>query len=167
LDNDQWNFHEDSTRWSIGEIVEHLILQEQAYWRELYVVSLAPELPQYIETVKGNDEQFLAYASDPTPGKAGWYIQPTGRFCHRVGTIEAFMQVRSQVIDLINDTEADYRKHFTFRKYPQDGLLSDPGLWDVRDLHQLMLTNIAHNDRHLHQLRKVKLHENYPTASGE
>ena len=57
-------------------------------------------------------------------------------------------------IEVIKNTEIDYRQYFTFRNYNGEGL-SDPGLWDVRDLHQLMLTNIAHSDRHIAQIKKL------------
>jgi hypothetical protein len=31
LSEQQWNFKEDSTRWSIAEIVEHLITQDESF----------------------------------------------------------------------------------------------------------------------------------------
>jgi len=162
LSEEQWRFVEDSGRWSISEIVEHLEVQEEMYYREIYVTSKAPQVSDFSETVRGNDEKIHAYANDPTAGDAGFMLTPIGRFGSKELAEKAFLRARNEMIKFVSETDLDLRRFFTFRKYPKDGLLSDPGLWDVRDLHQLLLTTIAHTDRHIGQLRRVKLHENYP-----
>jgi len=162
LNEDQWNFHESPERWSIREIVEHLEIQDEMYYRELYIISKTPILPEYVDLVKGNDSKILEYATDPTPGNSGWLLAPIGRFCDKPSSIKAFERIRGEVIKFVEESNQDFRLHFTFRKYPEDGSLSDPGLWDIRDLHQLLLTTIAHTDRHIGQIRKVKDHPDYP-----
>ncbi len=162
LNEDQWNFHESPERWSIREIVEHLEIQDEMYYRELYIISKTPILPEYVDLVKGNDSKILEYATDPTPGNSGWLLAPIGRFCDKASSIKAFERIRGEVIKFVKESNQDFRLHFTFRKYPEDGSLSNPGLWDIRDLHQLLLTTIAHTDRHIGQIRKVKEHPDYP-----
>lgn len=162
LNDKQWNFKEEPGRWSISEIVEHLEVQDELYFREIFLTSKTPQSTKYIEIVKGNDEKFLAYAVDTTKGKAAWYLEPIGRFCSKELAEKSFLRTRNHLIKFVEETDLDLRKFFTFRKYIDDGGLSDVRLWDVRDLHQLLLTDIAHTDRHLNQLRKVKDHPNYP-----
>ena len=58
--------------------------------------------------------------------------------------------------------EIDLRKHFTFRRNLEHVRTQDIKPGDVRDLHQLLLTGIAHTDRHLAQIKRIKQHQNFP-----
>lgn len=157
----QWNFKEDSSRWSIGEIVEHLTNQDESYFIEIRICLMQPELPQFIERARGNDDIFIAYADDPQKGDAG-FLSPIGKYCTREKAEFAFNRVRSRIYGIIDGTNEDLRKHFTFRRFTNDGQLSNAEKYNLRDLHQLLLTCISHTDRHLKQLRRVKQHPNYP-----
>jgi quercetin dioxygenase-like cupin family protein len=66
------------------------------------------------------------------------------------------------MIRFISTTPKDLRRYFTYRNYQPDGKLASASIYDVRDLHQLMLTCIAHTRRHLRQLQKVKAHPAFP-----
>ena len=159
LSNHQWTILEDSSRWSIAQIVEHLVLQEEAYYRELSVIAASPPRSEWMDQVKGNDEKFLAYAYDPTPGTTGWYAQPMGRFCNTEDALTAFSNAREKAIELIQKANTDFRQQFTFRNIPKEKIDTNTDFYtirEVRDLHQLILNNIAHTDRHLSQIRKVK-----------
>ncbi|MCB9286555.1 MAG: DinB family protein [Lewinellaceae bacterium] len=155
LDEDQMSFKPDSNSWSIAEIVEHLgVYEEHLYWDLLYQQH-SPERPELVEKVKGNDEALLAYATDPAKGTAPWLAEPIGRFEEKEALIRYFTRFRDEVISLIEGTDKDFRLHFIFRE-PTNSI------WDIRDLHQYTLVWIAHTERHLNQLRRVKEHENYP-----
>ena len=162
LNEEEWTFREDPERWSIAEIVEHLEVQDELYFREIFLTTKTPQSDKYIEIVKGRDEEFLKYASDTTKAKAGWFLEPIGRYCTKEASINSFIRTRNNLIKFVEETDLDLRRFFTFRKYLDDGGLSDVRLWDVRDLHQLLLTTISHTDRHLNQLRRVKDHPDYP-----
>jgi mannose-6-phosphate isomerase-like protein (cupin superfamily) len=155
------NFKELPDRWSILEIVEHLEVQDEMYWRELDILPRGPKHPEFVEQVKGNDELLLQYKDDPSKADAG-YLHPIGRFYTKELAVKAFTISRDRIIDFIKSTPKDLRLYFTFRKYEDDGGLTDPGIYDVRDLHQLMLTCIAHTQRHIKQLEKVKAHPDFP-----
>lgn len=157
----QWNFKEDSSRWSIGEIVEHLTNQDESYFVEIRTCLMQPEIPQFIELARGNDDIFIAYADDPLKADAG-FLSPIGKYCTREKAEFAFNKVRTRIHGIVDGTSEDLRKHFTFRRYTFKGQLSKAEKYNLRDLHQLLLTCISHTDRHLKQLRKVKLHPNYP-----
>lgn len=157
----QWSFKEDSSRWSIGEIVEHLFAQNESYRIEMRTALNQPELPQFVKNTKDNDPVFIAYVTDTLKADAG-LLSPIGRFCSKEKTIYAFNRTHDTLINMIASSDKDFRKHFTFRNYVFDGHLSNAEKYNIRDMHQLMLTCIAHMDRHINQLKRVKLHVDYP-----
>lgn len=158
----QWNFREDPARWSIAEIVEHLEMQNQLHYRELSVVSKAPQYLQYRSITQGKDTFFTKYGTDPKPGKAQWFLEPLGRFCSIADGRLAFLRARQELTQLVETTPIDFRKQFTFRAPVEGKELKEIKIGQVRDLHQLLLTGIAHTDRHLNQIRKIKQHQEYP-----
>lgn len=161
LSEEQWNFTEDSSRWSIAEIVEHLFAQNESYRIEMRTALNQPELPRFIEMANGNDQVFIDYVTDTLKADAG-FLSPFGRFCSKEKAIFAYNRTQEAILNMVATTDKDFRKHFTFRNYTFDGQLSNAEKYNVRDMHQLMLTCIAHTERHLNQLRKVKKHPHYP-----
>ncbi len=161
LSEQQWNFKEDSTRWSISEIVEHLITQDESFMKEIWTCLSHPELPQFIDKAKGNDKVFIEYSEDPLKANAG-FLSPFGRYCSKEKSEFAYNRIRSALFGTVKNTKDDFRKHFTFRNFKFDGQLTNAETYNVRDMHQIVLTCISHTDRHLKQLRKIKIHPNYP-----
>ena len=158
INDSLWNYKEEEGQWAVAEVVEHLILQDRAYYREIKVVSSMPYMPQYVHQVSGNDQKFLNYKSDPNKSIADWDVTPTGRFCSREAAQEEFRKVRSEIMKLITSSDTDFRQVFTFRKIPQNVIDQNPEFYsirEVRDLHQLVLNAIAHTERHAIQIDKL------------
>ena len=156
LNAEQWNFKETKYRWSIAEIVEHLQVDDELFYRELQVLTQLPEmLPQGLE--HSDDEKILRYAdvNRSNRSEAPWYLVPRGRWCSKKDAINAYQRGRNYLIEFVRSTKKDFRKYIT----PTGNGQKDSGL---RDLHQLMLVSIAHTDRHLKQLQQVKKHPEYP-----
>ncbi len=162
LSEQQWNFREDSSRWSIAEIIEHLEIQNQLHFREISVTANGPQYIKYRSITKGQDQHFIKYATDATPGQSQWFMEPLGRFPDKEDAWEAFSRARGGLRGFVQQTPIDLRRQFTFRTPMEGKAVSDIKIGQVRDLHQLLLTGIAHTDRHLSQIRKIKEHENYP-----
>ncbi len=162
LTDEQWYFKETADRWCLVEIIEHLEVQNELHMRELYAGSNSPRLPQYIALAQGQDAYFTSYATRGPPGKAQWFLEPIGRFCSPQEAIEAFQRARAGLRDFIEKTEVDLRQHVTFRKDLTDAPTGAVRPGDVRDLHQLVLTGIAHTDRHLGQMAAIKAHPAFP-----
>lgn len=160
--HDQWNFREDTTRWSIAEIVEHLEIQNLLHYREISVISKSPQYLQFRSITKGKDTFFSNYSTDTIHGKAQWFLEPLGRYCSLKDGQVAFFRARKELTKLVEETDIDFRKQFTFRVPVEEQEIKNINIGQVRDLHQLLLTGIAHTDRHLSQIRKIKLHHNYP-----
>jgi hypothetical protein len=162
LNSQQWTFRENAGRWSIAEIVEHLGLQEDMYFREIYLIAQQPAQPSSQHKVKGNDTAVLGYATDPERGQASWFLEPKGRWPDPRKALEAFSNSRHQLVDFVRNTKVDLREHFTFRSYS-----GTQNQWSVRDLHQLMLTTIAHTERHVGQIQKLKADSRFPLGNLE
>lgn len=153
-----WTLKPAGEGWSQWEVVEHLVLQEQLYYREISILSFSPPRSEFVSRVSGNDQLFEAYASDPQLGNSGWYAKPTGRFCARVDALSAFSLTRNKLIELVQTTDADFRQIFTFRSIPEEVMRRDPEFYkirEVRDLHQLVLNQIAHTKRHIQQIKNI------------
>ncbi|GAB4039104.1 DinB family protein [Spirosoma gilvum] len=155
LTEKQIRFKPDSTKWSIAEVAEHLgIYDELLYW-DLLNNQYTPEMPEWVEKVKGVDSVMLAYTNDPVLLKAPFVAQPLGRFTRKEDLIAYFNRFRNEVINLVKETKADFRLHFIFRS-------EDAGVWRVRDLQQYTLLWIAHTQRHTNQIKSIKAYANYP-----
>lgn len=162
LDDDQWFYTYDQERWSIAQIIEHLTVQNELHFREIRAISKTPPADIYHDLTLDNDQYYLNYATDPKAGKAQWFLEPIGRFCTKSDAIEAFTRARGHLTDFVRETDIDLRRHFTFRRQLYTIEKGDILKGDVRDLHQLILTGIAHTDRHLSQIRNVKKGATFP-----
>ncbi|SDG98015.1 DinB superfamily protein [Dyadobacter soli] len=155
LTKNQIRFKSDSTSWSIAEIVEHLAVYDELLYWDLLNKQYSPEMPEWVEKVKGLDSVMIAYTDDPVKLKAPFIAQPLGRFENEKDLIAYFNRYRSELVKLISETKTDFRLHFVFRS-------KDAGVWRVRDLQQYTLLWIAHTQRHTNQIKRVKAHQNYP-----
>lgn len=155
LNEKQLHFKPDSTKWSVAEILEHIgVYEELLYW-DLINNQYTPERADLVDSVKGIDSVMVAYATDPNKGQAPFVAQPLGRFQNKAALLNYFNRFRFEVIQLVQDTKVDFRLHFIFRP-------PDWGVWHIRDLHQYTLLWIAHTERHLNQIKRVKTNPNFP-----
>lgn len=155
LTDKQLHFKPDSSKWSVAEVLEHVgVYEELLYW-DLLNNQYTDERRDLPDSVKGKDSAMTAYATDPNKGQAPFAVQPIGRFKKREDLINFFSRYRNAVIKLIQETKADFRLHFIFRP-------ADWGIWHIRDLHQYTLLWIAHTERHLDQIKRVKANPDYP-----
>ena len=148
--------------WSIKEIVAHLEMQNQLHFREINVTSMAPSHPEFAKITDGNDGYFIKYATDPKMGKSKWFLNPVGKYDSLPQAWQGFKIAREELILFVKDTKADLRSKFTYRVPVQEKKLDSIKIGEVRDLHQLLLTGIAHTDRHIQQIRKLKSRPEFP-----
>lgn len=157
LNEEQWNYKLNDDTWSIAEITEHLGLQQDMHFREVYVLSKTPPSPEFVDAAKAGEIKIKGYATDTTQGDATWNVLPLGRWCSKEDAVNQFKITRDHFIDFINTTKADLRKHFTFRDLPDK---SD--YRNVRDLHQIVLTTITHTERHTLQIKTILENPGFP-----
>ncbi len=152
LSHAQWNFKESHDRWSINQIVEHLAIWELLLQREIsqaLVVGPRPELSKDART----DSAVVGFLMEENPHISTEYTKPF-TFTVPMGlndgknNLALFLKMRNEGVNYVDSTTADLRAYFL-----------RPGRGNI---HQVFITIFAHTDRHLRQIRKVKLDPKYP-----
>ena len=146
----QWSYREDSTKWSIAQVVEHLGLYERIFAQEADIMLSIPADP-LLDSLSKPDTTYLNWMSDPSPHKAEWNAEPLG-LMKSADNLKFFLFGRDHIIDFIRNITYDLKSHFTFRW----------GLERRRSIHSLMVVHFGHTDRHLSQILRIKGAKNYP-----
>jgi hypothetical protein len=148
----QWNFKESSDRWSINQIIEHLAIWELLLDREVNQALVAGLQPELTKNVKP-DSLIINFLMEEKPHVSTDYTKPF-TFTVPMGLNEGknnliwFLKMRNESLQYLDSTTADLKYYF---------LRAGRG-----NVHQVYITIFAHTDRHLRQIRKVKLNPNYP-----
>jgi uncharacterized damage-inducible protein DinB len=155
LSEAQLHFKADTASWSIAQVMEHLAVQEEHLYWDLFHNQYTPEQPQIAGQGRTEDREFLAYAADPAKEKALWVSLPLGRFQTREDLLAYFNRSRTQVVRYVQESPTDFRVHFIYRS-------REAGIWHRMDMHQYTLGFVAHTQRHTSQIKKIKAHPNFP-----
>lgn len=145
----QWAFHESADRWSIGEIVEHLALWEIIWNREISIGTRNKPQPELNASSKP-DSYYNEFIMEDAKHNAADYTKPTG-FIEGKNNLTFFLRNHTINLKFIETTKADLRAHFEFTNTP-----------NPRNMHQVLIFQWGHVDRHLRQIKRVKAHPNYP-----
>ncbi len=157
LNEAQIAFKQDSSNWSIAEVIEHLGTFEELLQWDLYCNQFTPEQIEGTQNTVEKDKIMTAYATDTVKGKAPSVALPLGRFKKLSDLKKYFNYHRNQVIKWVESTNTDLRKHVVYRP-------SEWGHWAERDLHQYVLVYIAHTTRHTQQIQKIKSSNHFPKS---
>jgi DinB superfamily len=152
LSQAQWNFKESPDRWSINQIVEHLGIWELLLQREISQALVAGPRPELNKDAR-TDSAVVGFLMEENPHIATEYTKPF-TFTVPMGlndgknNLALFLKMRNEGVNYVDSTSADLRAYFL-----------RPGRGNI---HQVFITIFAHTDRHLRQIRKVKLDPKYP-----
>ena len=152
LSKAQWNFKESPDRWSINQIVEHLVIWELLLQREISQALVAGPRPE-LNKESRTDSAVVGFLMEENPHIATEYTKPF-TFTVPLGLNDGqnnltwLLKMRNEGINYVDSTTADLRAYFL-----------RPGRGNI---HQVFITIFAHTDRHLRQIRKVKLDAKYP-----
>ena len=149
LTEEQWHFRGSPQSWSIAEIVEHLALWEIIFAREINLAMRNgpnPSLKQACRT----DSSYLDFILEEKAHNAPDYARPTG-FIHGKNNFAFFQMRRQQSIAFVDSTKADLR---LYHEAVGGGVF--------RNVHQVLLVQWGHVDRHLRQIQRVKEHARFP-----
>jgi DinB superfamily len=109
----QADYRETLERWSIAEVVEHLVVWESFMLGTVRGSLDRPAEPGKQAAVAGKDHLVLGLASSRnTPLKAREAAQPTGRWSDGSEMLAEFRSRRAATIELAETTQADLRCHF-------------------------------------------------------
>ena len=150
LTSEQWSFKEDSVKWTIGQVLEHLGLYERIFAQEADIMLSSTPEPQ-LDSISLPDTSYINWMNDPSPHKAEWNAEPLG-FMKGNDNLTCFLFGRNHIIDFIKSTRYDLKAHYTFRW----------GDEKRRSIHALMVVHFGHTDRHLKQIRRIKSNPKFP-----
>ena len=148
----QWNFKESADRWSINQIVEHLGIWELLFQREISQALVAGPRPELTDP-KRTDSSVIAFLTEEKPHISPEYTKPF-TFTVPMGlnegknTLVSFLKLRNEGIGFVDSTKLNLREY-----------LLRPGRGPI---HQVFISTFAHTDRHLRQIRRVKMDPKYP-----
>ncbi|MCG7855862.1 DinB family protein [Flavihumibacter sediminis] len=150
LSVEQFSFKEDSTKWSIGQVLEHLGLYERIFSQEADIMLSSTPEPE-LDSLSQPDTSYINWMNDPSPHKAEWNAEPLG-LMKGSDNLSFFLFGRNHIIDFIKNTTYDLKAHFTYRW----------GNEKRRSIHALMVVHFGHTDRHLRQINRIKNSPNFP-----
>jgi uncharacterized damage-inducible protein DinB len=151
LTPEQFTFRPAPNRWSIAEIVEHIIAVEARVTRAITKSITQPptgELPNL-----GHKDAAL-WKMVPNRTRtldAPEFVRPTGRFTATTEASEHLTATRARTIHFAKTTEADLRAY----------QMPHMAFGDL-DFHQWLIVLSLHGTRHAAQIEEIKSHPTFP-----
>lgn len=142
----QLNFRSAPGKWTIAEVVQHLVIAEPNYWKLLK--KGMEHAPEAIKD-KASDADVLWYGidrtrHDKTPAKQ----DPVGQTINISDALASYGRLHGTMLDYAEKTQEDLRAHAV----PE---------WGV-DAYQCLLEISTHEQRHILQIREIKADPAFP-----
>jgi hypothetical protein len=132
--------------WNILEVMDHLVVSEPVYWRDLQNALKAPPRGQ---VRPGGDAETLWYGIDRSQrGQAVPAEMPKGQLRDLRAGLDAFSKLRAEMLRYVRTTQDDLRSHVVER--------------ERCDAYQWLLLISAHAQRHILQIREIKADPKFP-----
>ena len=153
LSENQLNFKNDPTSWSVAECVEHLAISESMIFGMLQSTLESPADASRRSEVKMTDEMILAAISDRTNKvKTSKPFEPSGKFGSYEATLKEFVSKRDEHIAYVKSTQDDLRNRY--QELP----------FGVVDSFQILLFMSSHTERHIKQIHEIMQSKNFPKS---
>jgi hypothetical protein len=156
LTKEQWDFRETPERWSIAEIIEHVIAVETRISRAIQKLIEQPAPEGERPDTEGKDKLLMTRALDrsvkltaPEP------VRPSGKFADRAELMAEFGATRARTLQFTAETQGDLRNRFI--PHMAFGTL---------DCYQWLLLLGKHGYRHAAQIEEIKADPAYPKQSS-
>ena len=146
LSNDQLNFRSAPGKWTVAEVVQHLVVAEPNYWQ---LFRKGMDQPAQAIKDKASDADVLWYGIDrthheKTPAKQ----DPQGQKIDISQALAGYSKLHSEMLEYVSKTGDDPRAHAV----PE---------WGV-DAYQCLLEISTHEQRHILQIREIKAEPAFP-----
>jgi hypothetical protein len=150
LSEAQWKFKPGPDRWSVAEVLEHIVLTESYLLENTSRKVMQAPAGKADRDYKGTDEMILSTIADRTQrAQAPEPVRPAGRWPPREA-LDQFLKVRERTMEFLEST-AGLRDHVV-----------DSPLGQPLDAYQWLLFISAHSERHTKQILEVKADPNFP-----
>jgi hypothetical protein len=142
----QLNFRPAPDRWTVAEVIQHLVIAEPNYWK-LFQDSLK-QPPKKLDK-QPTDADVLWYGIDRTQhDKTSPDQNPKDQHIDTTEALKTFLVMHAQLLAMARSTNEDLRAHAV----PE---------WGV-DTYQCLLEISAHEQRHILQIREIKASAGFP-----
>jgi hypothetical protein len=150
LSEAQWKFKPGPDRWSVAEVLEHIVVVENFLLENTSQKVMAAPAGKPDRDYKRTDKLVLSAISDRTQkAKAPEPVLPSGRWSPKE-TLDEFLKSRERTMEFLKSTPG-------LRDHVADSPLGQP-----LDAYQWLLYISAHSDRHTKQILEVKADPNFP-----
>jgi uncharacterized protein with HEPN domain len=152
LTPEQWRFRETPERWSIAEIVEHLVLFEGFILGAVANALKGPAEDEKKPLAAGKEHLVLGLAdARETKFSAREVVRPVGAWSSTAQLIAEFREARARTVAFAMETDADLRGHF----FPHIA-------FGDLDCCQWLVVLGQHTRRHVLQIEEIKADPAYP-----
>jgi hypothetical protein len=142
----QLNFRMAPGKWTVAEVVEHLVIADPTYW-QLFQDGIK-EPPKHLEK-QAPDADVLWYGINRTEHqKTEPRKDPKGQAIDIRRALDSFRKLHSMMLDYARTTDQDLRGHAVQE-------------WGV-DAYQCLLEISTHTQRHILQIREIKADPGFP-----
>jgi DinB superfamily len=156
----QYRFKSDPDRWSIAEILEHMVIvHERVLARIQEQLPAAPAPPADFDTRRVDALVIEKIPDRSIKAKAPDFIQPAG------------ILAPSQSLDRISRSYELLAEYVESNPSLREHVLESPplrvvteGACSLSDGYQWALTAAGHDERHVRQIEELKSHPNYPAS---
>jgi hypothetical protein len=142
----QLNFRPAADRWTVAEVVQHLVIAEPNYWTLLNNALKQP--PRKLDR-QASDADVLWYGIDRSRHeKTSPDENPKDQIIDIAQALKIFLAMHAKLHELARSTNEDLRGH----------AVPD---WGV-DAYQCLLEISTHEQRHILQIREIKASQGFP-----
>jgi hypothetical protein len=160
LSEPQWRFKPAPDRWSITEILEHMVLAEERILGPIREQLAQAPPPEAGRDNRAIDAMVLERMPETSPKvNAPAVIQPAGGWTLDAALTRLISNYR-RLVEFIKSTP-DLREH-VLPAAPIKFL--SQGKFETMDGYQFALTMAAHDARHVRQILELKADPNYPST---
>jgi hypothetical protein len=153
LTKEQWAFREAPERWSIAEIIEHVMAVENRITRAIQKLIEQPAPEGDRPNTTGKDALVMKRATDRSAKlSAPEQVRPVGKFADTDQMMTEFAATRARTVRFATETQADLRS----RSIPH------MAFGDL-DCYQWLLLLGKHGVRHAQQIEEIKADPAYPS----
>ena len=149
LSQAQLDYRPAPGKWTIAEVVQHLVLAEPGYWKLVQNGMHQPHAPGFKS--RGTDADVLWYGIDRTRHQVTSSDQDArGQTIQISEALAHYAQLRDTMLQYARTTNDDLRGH-------------DVREWNV-DAYQWFLEISTHSQRHILQIREIKADPGFPKS---
>jgi hypothetical protein len=150
----QWSFREAPERWSIAEIMEHVVAFENFIMQAITRIMDGPAEADKQRLAAAKEHLVLGLANArSTKFNAREAVRPVGRWADTAEMLAELRKTRARSIAFAAETQADLRAHF----FPHIA-------FGDLDCYQWLVVLAQHGVRHALQIEEIKADPAYPAS---